>query len=254
MFIQSMIVAFSMYSKIPMPRIEWNNKNMKYALCYFPFVGLVIGLIVYGVGNLGYYYRWNQLLFASIMTLIPVIVTGGIHLDGLLDTIDALSSYGDREKRLEILKDPNSGAFAIIGGVAYFVLSLGIWSATSKLALGVIGISYIMSRTMSAFSIVTFPLAKNTGLVASFQEGAHKRTVRIIMMVFYVIEMIVMIWIQPQIGIGCILASWIVFAYHYYVCKKNFGGITGDLAGYFLQVCEVVILITATVLENIIFF
>ena len=57
---------------------------------------------------------------AVVLVLVPVIVTGGIHVDGLLDTSDALSSWRDREKRLEILKDSHAGAFAVITACVYF--------------------------------------------------------------------------------------------------------------------------------------
>ncbi len=62
------------------------------------------------------------------MTLIPVFVSGGIHLDGFMDTMDALGSWGDKEKKLEILKDSHNGAFAVIGICCYFTVSLGVWS------------------------------------------------------------------------------------------------------------------------------
>lgn len=233
-----MIVAFSMYSKIPMPKIEWNKKNMKYALCFFPFVGLVIGAVMYVIMWLGSQYAIGNLFMSCIAAIIPVLMTGGIHLDGYLDTIDALSSYGDREKRLEILKDSNSGAFAIIFGIVYFVLSIGIWSEMSLKAMPFIWISYIMSRTLSGFSIASFPLAKNTGLAAAFQDGAHKRNVKIIMSIYVIIEAVILLYMNVVLGAVVIVSSALVFAYHYYVCKKIFGGITGDLAGYFLQVCE----------------
>ena len=58
---------------------------------------------------------------AAGFALIPVWITGGIHLDGYADTCDALSSYGDREKKLEILKDPHCGAFAVIRLCSYFL-------------------------------------------------------------------------------------------------------------------------------------
>ena len=41
----------AMYSKIPMPRVEWNEKNMKYAMCFFPLVGVVTGLLEVILGN-----------------------------------------------------------------------------------------------------------------------------------------------------------------------------------------------------------
>lgn len=241
MLIQSLIVAFSMYSKIPMPRIEWNQKNMKYALCFFPFVGIVIGAVMYGVLWYGKEHSIGTLLLACIATVIPVLITGGIHLDGYLDTIDALSSYGDREKKLKILKDSNSGAFAIIFGLVYFVVSLGVWSEMSFRAAPFLAVSYVMSRTLSAFSIAAFPLAKNTGLAAAFQDGAHRKNVKIIMVVYFLIEAAVLLWMDAGLGALVILASLLAFGYHYLVCKRTFGGITGDLAGFFLQICELAV-------------
>ena len=61
------------------------------------------------------------------MTALPVLVSGGIHTDGFIDTVDALSSYGDKEKKLEILKDPHTGAFAIIGAIMYYLLFFWIY-------------------------------------------------------------------------------------------------------------------------------
>lgn len=251
--IQSMIVAFSMYSKIPMPKIEWNKKNMKYALCFFPFVGFVIGAVMYAVMWFGTKCAIGNLLLSCIAVIIPVLITGGIHLDGYLDTIDALHSYGDREKRLEILKDSNSGAFAIIFGMVYFILSIGVWSEMSLKAMSFIWISYIMSRTLSGFSIAAFPLAKSTGLAAAFQDGAHKRNVKIIMGIYFIIESLSLLYMHVVLGIVVIVASALVFAYYYYICKKIFGGITGDLAGYFLQICELAVAASLMVTCKIVF-
>ena len=100
--IKSICVAFSMYSKIPMPRVEWNEKNMKYAMCFFPLVGAVIGGLMLLVRFLCGRFGFNTSVYAVVMTALPVLVSGGIHTDGFIDTVDALSSYGDKEKKLEI--------------------------------------------------------------------------------------------------------------------------------------------------------
>lgn len=240
-----MIIAFSMYSKIPVPKIEWNEKNMKYAFCFFPVVGIVLGVVSYIVGNIGLSFKMGKILFAAIMTVIPVMISGGIHLDGFLDTMDALSSYGDRDRKLEILKDSNSGAFAVIGGLVYFTLCLGLWSEMSKAALSVVAAGYALSRTLNGLSIVCFPLARNTGLAATFQNGAHRKRCKEVMLIYLIIEVLVMMYLQPIIASCCLVGTLVVFSYHYYVCKVQFGGITGDLAGYFLQNCELVILAAA---------
>ena len=123
--LESIVVAFSMYSKIPMPHIEWNKENMKNVLCFFPWVGAVAGVLVWLWFRVSDQLGFGVMLRASVAVLIPVLVTGGIHLDGLLDTADALSSWQTRERRLEILKDSHAGAFAIIVCCGYFLAAFG---------------------------------------------------------------------------------------------------------------------------------
>ena len=108
--LQTIAVAFAMFSALPVPQFAWNQKNMRYAMCAFPLIGAVIGGLWCLCGAL----PLPMPAKAAGFCLIPVWVTGGIHLDGYADTCDALSSYGDREKKLEILKDPHCGAFAVI--------------------------------------------------------------------------------------------------------------------------------------------
>ena len=114
--LQTIAVAFAMFSAVPVPQFDWNAKNMRYALCAFPLVGVVCGALwcLCGVLPLPAVAR------AAGFCLVPVWVTGGIHLDGYADTCDALSSYGDTAKKLEILKDPHCGAFAVIRLCSYF--------------------------------------------------------------------------------------------------------------------------------------
>ena len=131
--LNAMIIAIAMYSKIPMPRVDWNEKNMRYAMCFFPLVGVIIGVLEIVAGNLITVWKGEGTFFyAVVLTLIPVFITGGIHLDGFADTMDAKSSYGDREKKLEILKDPHTGAFAIISLCCYFLLCVGIFSEMNR--------------------------------------------------------------------------------------------------------------------------
>ena len=238
--LKSMLIAFSMYSKIPVPKTEWSDKSMRYTMCFFPLVGVVIGVLMYAAGTLILMADIKPVLKAAVMTVIPVTLTGGIHLDGFLDTMDAIGSWAPKEKRLEILKDSNSGAFAVIGGCVYFVLSLGIWSEMSFDMLKSAVPVFVLSRALSGLSVVSFPMAKNTGLAAMFSNAAHKRRVRIVMLLWIVLTAACMVAINPLTGAAAVLCAAAVFAYYYFMSKKNFGGITGDLAGYFLQVCELV--------------
>ena len=179
--LQSMIIAFSMYSKLPMPHIAWQEKNMKYAMCFFPMVGIVIGICEYALGSWILGRAYGVLFFSACMTLLPILLTGGIHLDGFMDTSDALASYGDREKKLAILKDSHTGAFAVLGLGIYLIWSLAMWSEVRPEMLPVLAAGAVLSRALSGFSVVTFPAAREDGLGKTFQDGSQKRKTRIAM-------------------------------------------------------------------------
>lgn len=236
--IRSFFIAFSMYSKIPMPRTEWTKEAMKYSMCFFPLIGVVIGGLV---------LLWNWLaggigagntLFAAVLVLIPVLVTGGIHLDGLLDTADALSSYKPMEEKLEILKDSHAGAFAIIIGIAYFLLCFGICSEAVTESLQILAVGFVLSRALSGLGIVSFRMAKNTGLAATFSDMAVKNQVRVIMICYILLCGGTMLALNPILGTAGLLGAAAAFGYYRWMSYKKFGGITGDLAGFFLQICE----------------
>ena len=203
--LQTIAVAFAMFSAIPMPQFEWSQKNMRYALCAFPLIGAVCGGLWCLVGVLPV----PELVRAAGFCLVPVLVTGGIHLDGFADTCDALSSYGDAEKKLEILKDPHCGAFALT-----------------------------LERAFSGLAVASFPMAKNTGLAHTFSEAADRITVRRVLIIYTVVLGAAMLVLG---GWAAVLAALLVFWRYYAVSKKQFGGITGDLAGWFLQRAELAV-------------
>lgn len=241
--IKSFIIAFAMYSKVPMPKVDWSKKNMRYVMCFFPVIGIVIGGVIYGWSMIAYYLNITPILYTIVIILIPLLITGGIHIDGFMDTLDALNSYQTREKKLEILKDPNTGAFAVIGCVAYYLLTFGVWYEVNKIQLPILFIGFVLSRALSGLSVVTFPLAKNSGLVSMFANEANKRLTKKVMIAFIIISSISMIMIHVVVGSICLASAALAFIYYYRISMKEFGGITGDLAGYFLQLCELVMVI-----------
>ena len=169
---------------------------MKNTLCYFPLIGAVIGALLWlwywlcGIAGFG------VMLQAAVAVLIPVLVTGGIHLDGFLDTSDALSSWQTTERRLEILKDPHTGAFAIIACCSYFLAAFGIWTEAKLLDIGILGIGFILSRTLSGFGVCKFPCAKKSGLAATFAEAADRKRCTIVLSIEMILCMAAMIWLD----------------------------------------------------------
>lgn len=256
-YINACIIAFAMYSKIPMPRVDWKKENMKYAMCFFPWVGAVIGACFYLWGRFSEKLSVGNTLQAVVLTVIPVLITGGIHLDGLLDTADALSSYQSKERRLEILKDSHAGAFAIITGCLYFLLYFGF---SSELILGtesagkgvvVVAAGFFFSRCLSGFAVTAFPCAKGSGLLATFANGADKKRAGTILLIEGVLSAAFLLWLNLPLGAVAIVAAMLTFFWYHHMSVEKFGGITGDLAGCFLQVCELIILIAVVAAEKL---
>lgn len=237
---QAFKIAFSMYSAIPMPKTDWNERNMRYAMCFFPLIGVPIGALLMGWLWLCETLATGTLLTAAVCAVIPVLVTGGIHLDGFCDTVDALSSHQTVEKKLEILKDSHTGAFAILGAIVYFLLDTALWSEYqfTVSTAWVLLISFALSRTLSALALVIFHPAKNSGLLRTFSDLAQKRTVRTVMLLFLVLCFVLLLVLDWKSGTLVIVAAALTFWYYHHMSQKQFGGITGDLAGYFVTLCE----------------
>ena len=231
--LQTIAVAFAMFSAIPVPQFDWNEKNMRYALCAFPLIGAVIGAAwcVCGVLPL------PGLAKAAGFALVPVWVTGGIHLDGYADTCDALSSYGDRMKKLEILKDPHCGAFAVIRLCSYFLAYFALCTCVqfTPRAGALWALALVLERALSGYAVAAFPMAKNTGLAHTFATAADRKRVKNVLLVLVVLLCAGM----TALGGGALVLAALAVLWRYHaVSRKQFGGITGDLAGWFLQKAE----------------
>lgn len=211
---------------------------MKYFICFFPAVGIVIGAVTLLWDFAARAKLAESPLFTVVLILIPVLISGGIHLDGLLDTADALSSYKSQEEKLEILKDSHAGAFAIIVGICWFLLDYGIYSETDTEALRILAVGFVLSRALSGLAIVTFRMAKNTGLAATFSDMALKGRVRVVMGIYIILCAMGMMALSPIYGAAALLGAAVVFVWYRRMSYQKFGGITGDLAGFFLQNCE----------------
>lgn len=193
----------------------------KYVLCFVPIIGLIIGAILYGWGEVCMKYGFGQVCFALVGTVIPVIITGGIYLNGLMDTADALHFRG------------------VIAAICFCMLyGAGltlIWKVDQLLLLG---LSYIISRTLYGMSLVWFPVVEQEGTAYSLSSKAHRTTVRVVLVMLLVICFICAFMIQLLIGVLMALAAMWVWTYYYYMSRKRFGGITEDVTGYFLCLCE----------------
>lgn len=250
--IHALFIAFSMYSRVPVPHTDWKEADMRYVMCFFPLIGLVIGLLFCGWIWLSTRIQAGAALFAGVAAVLPVCVTGGIHLDGYCDTLDALGSRQPQARKLEILKDSNSGAFAVIGCCLYFLLIFCLWMEWKPewRAAAVLALGFVVSRTLSGFSVVRFPCAKSSGLLAMFSNAAAKKRTAVALLLYLAVCGAAMLFLSPLLGIAALLAALLVFLYYHHTACKEFGGVTGDLAGWFLQLCELAILAVVVVVQR----
>ena len=250
-----LLVAFGLYSALPLPQIEWKRSTMRYALGFLPLIGVLVGACEYGWLLLAGKLALSSLLYAAGAVLIPVVITGGIHLDGLCDTCDALCSFGDREKRLAILKDPHGGAFGPLWLMAFLLAEVGcfaqIYDRPVLLPLACTGFAF--ARAMGGRKVVASPCAKDSGLAHIFAENSDKRAVsRMLVAEFVLFAVLLGLWIYrvPHVLAAAkvlviVLVVW--YAVHEHISRRVFGGVTGDLAGFCISLSELITLAAAAI-------
>jgi len=239
--LKGLCLAFSMYSKIPAPKVEWKEKNMRYLFCFFPCVGLVIGTGMYVLWLLrllsGIFIPFS--VFALVGTVFPILVTGGIHMDGYMDTMDAVHSYQSRERKLEILKDSHVGAFACISLACYLILyGAAMYLLLDERQILFLAIGFVMSRALSALALLTVEGAKEEGMLYTLAVNARKG---VVLPVVYLWIFLCAVWaycLCGMWGIGCIVVSLVLFWDYKHMARRLFGGLTGDLAGWFVTMYE----------------
>lgn len=253
-FLESFVIAFSMYSRIPMPFVEWSERGMKYAFCFFPLIGVVIGACVCTFCWLSAQAGLGILAFSLLGTAVPLLITGGIHMDGFLDVTDARSSFQSRERKLEILKDPHAGAFAIAGCGVYLLLYAAAFSELRLEAFPAIGGIYVMTRALSGLSVLCFPKARKDGLAATFAKGTGNGApaVKAVLSVWLLVGIAFVFLVSGTVTtVVLTVAAAAVFLWYHHMAMHEFGGTTGDLAGYFLQTAELVMIAALAVCSRI---
>ncbi len=250
--LQPIIMAFSCFSTIPMPHLEWDEGHMRYMMAAFPLVGVVIGAAVLVWGALCSWLGFGQALLGAGLTLLPIAISGGIHLDGLADVVDAQSSHASPERKREILKDPHVGAFAIMGVCGYLLAYFGLACEMDAHRLLPLACIPIISRCLSGLVTVTLRPSQSEGMYASEARTAASARVRVLLCMQLVVAMAAM---ATQGFLTCTVtlaagAASLIYVQH--MAKRDFGGMSGDLAGFFLQLAELAMLASVVVMGRLV--
>ena len=160
-------------------------------------------------------------------------------MDGYMDTSDALSSWREKEKRLEILKDPHIGAFAVIKLLTAILTLLAALLLMNKESFLAWIVTFFLARAFSGISVVRFKNAKKDGLLNTESETASQRVVFIALVVQLVAMAAALILFYPIYGIAIMVTQLLCFVWYKRVAMSKFDGITGDLAGWYVTKSEV---------------
>lgn len=239
--IGGLIITISFFTIIPMPRVEWKNSRMKYMPIFYPVVGIIIGLILANTYN---FFRYNYpemstFTVSVIIVVLCIILTGGLHIDGLMDTTDAHLSRRPREEKLRILKDSHVGAYSVVWFVVFIILKITILNELFRISgmFDFLVFVPVISRFLVGFMLINSKFATNDGLAKMYGSLATKfiRSIQFILMIL-VFALIGVIHNNMFFVMGGV---FIFFTYYKYIfCYREFGGITGDLSGAFLELSE----------------
>ena len=236
---RSLFIAFTTYSRLPVPRVDWDERSLRYAVCFFPLIGVVIGALEYLWWWLSGLLGCGALLRGAVAAALPLLVTGGIHADGFCDTVDALSSHQSRERMLEILKDSNCGAFAVIFFGLWLMLWLAGWSALDRRETVLCAaFALVVSRALSGLALNLWKHARKQGMLRTVADAGNKPAITVTMAVWLVLACAGLLLVSPWRGGLVIAVNALVFGWYRLVSMKKFGGVTGDLAGCFVTLAE----------------
>lgn len=244
--LKSLLIAFSVYSRIPVPQFAWKEEDMKYVFCFFPWIGAVIGVCAWLWHTVCVFFHIGSLCRAAVLAAIPLLITGGFHTDGFLDVMDAVHSYQPRERKLEILSDAHIGAFAVIMLAIYGLLYLGAFSEiVDDGLLKTVCSGFFLSRCLCGISVLSFPLAKQKGMLYGTAKNSQKKIVKWVLYLQAMACIGFMIFCSDVSGVLVAAVALLSLLYYSYRVRKEFGGITGDTSGYFVLLCEICIFVTA---------
>ena len=211
---------------------------------YFPLVGLLLALLLWLIVLL-FARLIPQLVLAALLVVALVILTGGLHLDGLMDTCDGLFGGRTRERKLEIMRDSHVGSFGVLGAACILLLKFALFASIPAQSLPLALLLILPSARWSmALALRVFPPARPTGLGAAYHRAVTTRRLLITGLIALLIALIVgrfagfIAWVTGSL-VALAIGQWIT---------KSIGGLTGDSYGAIDEVTEIVMLLALVML------
>jgi len=256
-WLKGFLINLQFFTSIPIPyELPMDKAHLEKTIKTFPLLGLMQGgiyaFILYAILQ---WTPFSTLTAAFAVWLAMIILTGGIHLDGWMDTSDAFFSYRDKEKRLEIMSDPRTGAFGVLSIIVLLSTRfLFIYEMVERLSPNsymFIALIPFFSKMIMGVLLLRVDAAKKEGLGSLFKQAANEKTLLI-----YPIYLILLIGIStvfiPKVLLGIFALLFVSVIVLLFLQKKIiawFGGMTGDVLGASVEGTEVLLWMTLWLLH-----
>ena len=223
-----------------MPSKQQNGQS----LLFYPIIGLGIGFVLYTIAiSLS---ALPPMLLSSLILVVWIWLTGGLHLDGLADTADAwVGGFGDKERTLKIMKDPACGPIGVLSLIIVCVLK---WSAIyillEKQDIQALILFPMLGRLVPLFLFLTTDYVREKGLGASIASHIPK-IASIIVACLSLSFFAYFSWL----GLGCVIISMLVLLYLRQQFIGRIGGITGDTVGASIELIEMTAILSFVILS-----
>lgn len=239
-------LLFKFMTRLPVgfePKFDSDNlgKSMK----FFPIVGMVMGIILFGFYWGLSYIIYSPMVMAVILVIIEVILTGGLHLDGLADTFDGIFSYRSKQKMLDIMKDSRLGTNGGLVLILYFILKVALIYELEMVVGLSTGVIFLLipafARLNSVINCASAPYARATGMGKTFVDHTNSCGVLVatVLTLIYgaVVCKIFMLPYTLLITIPVLMVLGYIFSK---LMTRKIGGITGDTLGAVVELSEVI--------------
>jgi adenosylcobinamide-GDP ribazoletransferase len=231
-------IAFGLMTTLPVKLPEdWSTGDSGRAAVWYPLVGLTIGALTWLAWKGTTLLLFPPLVTGVITLIIWVVLTGGLHLDGLADCCDGLFASVSPARRLEIMKDPHVGAFGVIGLILIlFLKAAALTSLTNVSSFGILLAASLARGCILPAGLL--PLARPSGMGSDFAAGFQRS--------FIVWSAIIPLTLAILLGLRGILSSVAglgAAVLVLWLARSRIGGVTGDVFGMLVEIVESVILL-----------
>ncbi|HMQ30885.1 MAG TPA: adenosylcobinamide-GDP ribazoletransferase [Chloroflexaceae bacterium] len=225
---------------IPTPGLPpMSERGMVAAIPWFPAAGLLIGAALLPVGWLAGLV-WGDLARAALVVVAWGVLTGGLHLDGLSDTFDAVMSWRPRERKLEIMKDSRIGAMGALALAAVLLLKVALLTEAGAAWWQAALLAPALGRWADIYGIYWFPAAAEGGLGRAFHEQVRRPDFAVATLGAALIAALV----AGPAGLAAMLLVWACAHLLARWWTRDLGGLTGDTYGAMCEIAEVVAIAT----------